>query len=291
MDFLHTLFKKWTVGQRFLITAALLFALGTVIHGIAWVGFGGPMIGPVSWRKPILFCLASGVTCASLAWVLGLLPRSSINCILASVFSVSILGEVALICLQQWRGVASHFNSMTDLDASVLLAIKCLAIIFSATIVLLACQTIFRAAGKSDTVLAAKAGMFFLVVACALGFVIEIQGERQLAKGDSPTEYLEAGVLKFAHGMPMHAIQVLPMVSLVLIRLGIDERLRVNCMWAMISGFSLLTLYALAQTFRGRARLDLDPLSGGIMLAAILCFSMPVVLTLAQWRKKTMQVS
>lgn len=201
------------------------------------------------------------------------------------------MGEVALICLQQWRGVASHFNSMADFDANVLFAIKSLAVIFSAAILLLTWQTIFHAVGRPDTVLAAKAGMVFLVVACALGFLIEVQGEMQLAKGESPTEYLQAGILKFAHGMPMHAIQVFPVVSLILLRIGIDERLRVTCVWAMISGFSLLTLFSLVQTFRGRARLDVDPLSGGLMVAALLCFSVPLIVALAQWRKENMQVS
>ena len=269
--------RSVNVGERFLIAAVVLFAVGTVVHALAWLWLGGPLTGAVSWRKPLLFCVASGLTCASLVWVMRLLPRSTFHSVLAATFSVAIVGEVALICWQQWRGVASHFNRSTDFDAGVLLGIKLLAFVFSAVLVVITWQTLRHAVGRREMVLAAKAGMLLLILSCALGFVIEVQGEKQLAQGDVPTVYQEAGVLKFAHGMPMHAIQILPLCGWVLYQIGAGQRQRYASMWGMIAGFAGLIMFALAQTFRGRSRLDVDWMSGILLALAVVCFAAPLL--------------
>lgn len=84
--------------------------------------------GSVSWRKPILFAFSSGVTCASIGWVVGLLGdppgaarsnRSTRIDRLSFAFSVGICIEVGLISMQTWRGVPSHFNHETPFDSAI----------------------------------------------------------------------------------------------------------------------------------------------------------------------------
>ncbi|MFT5525089.1 MAG: hypothetical protein ACI9HK_003055, partial [Pirellulaceae bacterium] len=105
---------------RLAVVVGIALILSGVGHSVAWLFFGGSWSGPTSIRKPILFGLSAGMTMISMAWILSLLPvrygdRSS-----KIFFSVAMLVEVALITVQQWRGVPAHFNRATALDAAIL---------------------------------------------------------------------------------------------------------------------------------------------------------------------------
>ena len=87
---------------------------------------GGAWEGPVSWRKPIVFGLSFGVTIVTLAWFLTLLRlgRAS-GWAVSLVLSIASIGEVVLISMQKWRGVASHFNETTTFDGLVFSVMQC----------------------------------------------------------------------------------------------------------------------------------------------------------------------
>ncbi|MHB8901309.1 MAG: hypothetical protein ACYC6Y_21380 [Thermoguttaceae bacterium] len=74
-----------------------------------------------------------------------------------------------------------------------------------------------------DVGLATRCGIALLLISCLLGFVSELHGERQLVLGMPPGVYGDAGVMKFAHGMPMHAIQVLPLIAFGLSLTRLEE--------------------------------------------------------------------
>ena len=106
-------------SQRFAYACAALLVLSGLFHVGAFLA-DGPGEGPLPWRKPITFGLSFGVTVATLAWVLGFLrPRRAVAWVLVVVLAVASVGEVALISLQTWRGVPSHFNDSTPFDETV----------------------------------------------------------------------------------------------------------------------------------------------------------------------------
>ena len=116
MDDILTMLKS----RRILSAAALLFLASGLFHLTVWWLAGMPSLaGPVSWRKPITFGFSTGVLFLSLAWVIGLLPASRRRMRQVRVFSALLVAEVALIDMQQWRGVASHFNDSTPFDSAV----------------------------------------------------------------------------------------------------------------------------------------------------------------------------
>ena len=88
---------------------AVLVASGIIHLGIYFL-YGGPWEGEVSWRKPILFGISAGLTSISMGWVWASLSRWKYDGFLSSTAALALLVEVGLIDLQQWRGVASHFN-------------------------------------------------------------------------------------------------------------------------------------------------------------------------------------
>ena len=197
-DILTVLASK---AQRILIWTAVLFLASAAFHALVWFSVGMPSLdGPISWRKPITFGFSSGVLCLSLSWVLGLLPQTPRLVRQASLFSALLITEVALIDMQQWRGVASHFNATTAFDAAVFSTMGVLIMAVSVVIGLWTIALFRRALPTSRSLaLAARAGMVMLNIGNLIGVLMAAT---------------ESTALKPLHGAALHAIQVLPVLAL-----------------------------------------------------------------------------
>jgi hypothetical protein len=120
--------------------------------------------------------------------------------------------------------------------------------------------------------------MVLLLISCLLGFVAEVHGEGRIAADEPPEQFGEAGVMQFAHGMPMHAIQLLLLlVALGLWLLGVDEACRSRSLVFACVGFYGLTVFAMLQTFSGRARLELKPPSAPMLGLSAALLALPAV--------------
>ena len=185
-----------------------LIASGIVYAGV-FFGVGGEWAGPTSLRKPILFGLSTGVTALSMAWVAGGLRARAGDAWLYGCVAIALLLEVALIDLQQGRGVPSHFNHQQPFDHAVSLAMNGLIFYATAAIALMTARTFQTTSFAPDDLEAVRWGMGLLLLGCLIGFGISWLGDLQAAKGLAPETYGQAGVLKFPHGLPLHAIQLL----------------------------------------------------------------------------------
>ncbi|MEV6156276.1 hypothetical protein AB0L53_38620 [Nonomuraea sp. NPDC052129] len=96
----------------------LLLIVSGLVHLGVLVVDGGPWDGPVSWRKPFTFGVSFGLSVLSLTWVSQFIQLRRRN-VLLGVFAVASVVEVALISVQAWRGVPSHFNMSTDVDSLI----------------------------------------------------------------------------------------------------------------------------------------------------------------------------
>lgn len=257
-------------GQLALVGIALLFS--GMSHIVVWAVLGGPWEGAVTWRKPILFGISGGLTSLSLAWVWSKLRLRRGDAWLAAATAWALFVEVLLIDLQRWRGVASHFNRATPLDAALYDAMGVLIIFVSLVIVDLTVR-LFRG-GVSlppDMLLAVRAGMVLLVVSCGLGVWVSVFGDQQVAAGLEPERYGAAGVAKFPHGTVIHAIQWLPAIAWAAQWAGLGERARLRVVAVAVVGTGLLLAYALEQTLAGRARFDATPATAAILVAGLGC--------------------
>jgi hypothetical protein len=194
-------------SQRVLFATGLLFLASGLFHVGVWLNAGMPALeGPVTWRKPITFGLSTGVLFMSLSWVLGLLPQTERLVRQAWLFSALLVAEIALIDMQQWRGVASHFNDSTPFDAAVFTTMGVLIMAASVQIALWT-RALFRHALPTTRAyaVAAKAGMVMLNVGNLVGLFMAAT---------------EATSFKPVHGIALHAIQALPVAVWVVARLG-----------------------------------------------------------------------
>ncbi|WP_433473216.1 hypothetical protein ACQPZP_30805 [Spirillospora sp. CA-142024] len=223
----------WTAGRRveraaYAVGAALM--LSGLLHLVVFAVDGGPWTGPVSWRKPVTFGLSFGLTLVTIAWVstfvrLGDRARNAV----LGVFAADCVAEVALITLQAWRKVPSHFNEETVFDTTVTRMLAAGGGILVVTLVTLAVASFRRNDGTAPSMrLAVRAGFVALMFALASGAVMIARGVAKVESGDQQAAYRVVAALKPAHFVTMHAILVLPLLAWLLAFTGLAEARRVR---------------------------------------------------------------
>ncbi len=248
-----------------------------LLHGVVWQVNGGEWEGAVSWRKPILFGLSTGVTVLSIAWVsTKVRPRRGDGPLLFA-FALTLAVEVVLITLQQWRNQPSHFNRSTSTDAAILTLIEVLITFATVYIVSLTVRVYGPLNATPAMQRAIRDGMALLVLGCLLGVLITLVGYQSLENGTDPATFGEGGVLKFPHGIPLHAIQFLPLV----VTLAESRRWSQSTIRKLVRSGTLLTLsftlFGILQTFTGRPRFEFWPTSYA-MLSLLVAISLTPLL-------------
>lgn len=253
--------RHWWRDPRatWLVGVGLVLVASGLVHAAIWGIRGGPWEGPVTWRKPILFGISGGLTALSAAWVWAALPQRRGDRWLAALSAWALWIEVVLIDLQTWRGVASHFNRATPVDSLLYDAMGVLIVFVSLVLVDLTVRLCREpTAFPADMLLAARAGMVFLVISCALGVWVSVNGDMRLAAGLEPERYGIAGVPKFPHGATIHAIQWLPAVAWIGRWAGLTRGPRRAAVALAILATTALLAFSLVQTLTGHARFDLS---------------------------------
>jgi hypothetical protein len=221
---------------------------------------------PLSFRKPILFGISTGLTLGSLLLLLDDLRPHPWDAPLRTWLCVSLVAEVLLITLQAWRHVPSHFNRNTTVDTAIELSML-LCILFAMLCILALTyrsmqQNAFGNASPARAI-AQQTGMLFLAISCFLGIGITIIGNYQMLSGGSTELFGNKGVLKFPHGAVLHAIQTLVAWSWLCDRL---QAVRGRMSVALLAGAHLAFLiYAMRQTWMGRSRWDVDGLAWALL--------------------------
>jgi hypothetical protein len=278
---------KLGLPHAFERTSVLLLLISGLIHAMVFLGMDRQWEDPLSFRKATLFGISTGVTLWSTLWVLHSLCATRPTHKLSFLLCSSVVLEVALITLQTWRGVESHFNRTTLIDACIEFAMLVLIIIAMACIAWITLRS-WRGNFKSETTRAANSaarwGMFFILISGGIGFAITGLGSMQLAMGNSPRYWPSTppseptsiehpinakGVLKFPHGATLHAIQVLAFIAWLARKAPAAVGLRAVQLWAASHAFFLI--YSIYQTAVGHARFELDILASMSFAASIFC--------------------
>ncbi len=275
-------------ASRFgMMVAATLLASGCIHLAILGV-IGTTWHGPLSLRKPALFGISGGMTMWSLAWLMTQLIPKRFDRLLINAIAISLFIEVALITLQAWRGVASHFNHSTIADATIEITMLGLILFVTGGIFYLTWRTCWLRSVDPAMAIAIRGGMGLLALSCLLGIATSVLGEVSLSAGRSYELWGRAGVLKFPHGVALHAIQMLPIVAW-LIRICGLKRSSVRVVQSVLAAQVFFLLYAVWQTSRGRDRFDWDLIGGNLLAMVVLlslypAFSLARGLVLCRWK-------
>jgi hypothetical protein len=264
-----------------LIGAGWLLIASGVLHVPVWLLDGSEWEGSVSWRKPILFGVSTGMTLWSLGWIVGAMKLgrlANVDRVLSYATTVALVVEVALITLQQWRATPSHFNSETELDRWIDLAMFVLICIAFLGILYFGFRSLGDLRLDDDYAIAARSGMLCLVVSCVIGFVISAYGYERVRAGLEPETFGKSGVTKFPHGIAIHVLQILPAVVFLLRKFDSEPELRRRFVWHLSVTFMSLLIFACVQTLNGQDRFELNsPLAIILLSVSAIAATIPLV--------------
>ncbi len=226
------------------LLAALLGAVGLAHLGLQLV-LGGPWTGPVSWRKPATFGMSFGLTLATVAWVSSLagVPEGR-RSVLLHAYGFASAVEVLVITVQAWRGLPSHFNTSTPVNAALAYTAAAGGALLIAATVLLVCTAARPGAQVAPSMrLALRAGVATFAVAVLTGAAMIALGVTAARSGSLTDAYSAARALKPAHGALMHGMLVLPALAWMTARTDVPEPQRVRSVATATAGY-LLTAVA-----------------------------------------------
>lgn len=245
-----------------------LFASGLVHVGVLLVT-GWTWIGPVSLRKAATFGLSFGLTVASLAWATSFLRLPARRLVLGAFLVTSVV-ETALISMQAWRGVPSHFNFETPFDTAVSMTLALGGGVLIVVGVVCTLAAFVGAGGLAPSMaLAVRAGLVVLLVAFATGAAMVARGVTESRGGAAQLAYDTAGSLKPLHAVAMHAVLVLPALAWLLTQTSWTEERRLRLVWLAVAADAVLTAVVGYEAFAGIAPLA-PPLGLGLLSAAAL---------------------
>jgi hypothetical protein len=293
------------------LTGGLLLAT-LLVHVAALIVLGGPWTGPVSLRKPATFAETGWLIAWSVALILPTLRTSAWQRHVIGVTTILFtVGETAIIGLEAWRGVPSHYNFSTPFDAALMrMGAGGTAFVFLAGVAVLLAAAL-RSGGPASVRLGVRAGIVLLLVGCAIGFVM-ISNNSGVFQGTigsgfanraaaylGPTEatvgpqYLllrpatQGGDLVLPHAIGVHGLLLLAVPAILLARTRLEERRRRQLVGAAVGGVATAMAILLGQAFAQRPLEALSPVALAVLTAcAVALIAAGAGVALALWRER-----
>lgn len=276
----------WVIGTVLLVTM--------VVHIAALVITGGPVSGPVSLRKPATFAETGWLTAWSVALILpALRTRARQRHVIGTAVTLFTVGETAIIGFQAWRGVPSHYNFTTPLDAALMRGgAGGTAGIFLIGVIVLLVAALRSSDSTAGLRLGVCAGIIVLLLGCVIGFVMisnnsgVYQGSvgagfaRQTAGYLGPDvatvgpQYLllrpatQGGDLVAPHAIGIHGLVLLAVPAVLLARTGMTPARQLKVIALAVASVAVGMALLLVQALR---QLPLDALNPLALAALVLC--------------------
>jgi len=230
--------------------------------------------GAPAWLKPAKFAVSLGIYSLTLAWVFTYLPDwPRVRRVVGRMTAAVMVIEAVIISLQAARGTTSHFNVSTPVDG-ILFGIMGLAI-FTQTAASVAVAVALWRRRFADRAFgwALRLGMTMTIVGALTGGLMTRPTEAQLIEAGASGRITIAGAhtvgapdggpglpvtgwstrhgdLRVAHFIGLHAVQALPILTLVAFR-GRGEQARLRLTLAAAALYVSVFAALLVQALRG----------------------------------------
>jgi hypothetical protein len=281
--------KRAFEWHRPLMAVAALMVLCSAAFLIGAAVDPRQVTGAEVWLKPLKFSLSILIYSVTWAWLIAHLPRFSKAAHTAgTVIAVALAVEQIAIVAAAASGMSSHFNVSTPLSTTLwgVMAVS-ITVLYVATFVTTVLLFWMPLSTVSLTV-AVRAGAGLALVGLGLAFLMTGPTAQQLddyqgivgahtvgvSDGGPGLPILGwstvAGDLRIPHFVGMHALQLIPLVAIVLdllgrrIRLLADDRVRTRLVIVAATAFAAVLAVLTLQALGGQSIVRPE---GGILLA------------------------
>ncbi len=213
--------------QRVLMTAGFGFIALLLILGIISLFDSQQILGINRWIKPMKFASSIAIFLWTLAVYLYFLREHEKASRVISLGVIAMMcGEMILIIMQAARGTTSHFNHSTAFN-DMIFSVMGLMITVSTILIIYLTALYFRARFEMPkaTVWGMRLGLVLFLLASFEGGYMSAQIGHAVGVADGGAGLplvnwsTEGGDLRAAHFVGMHALQMIPLFSLMLVRL------------------------------------------------------------------------
>lgn len=218
---------------RPLLGLAAAMAVLTVVALIGLAVDPRQVTGLPLWAKPLKFAISTALYAVTFSWLIGQLERfRRLGAIAGAITTVGLAIELLLITGVAITGQTSHFNISDGLHATIWYSMAgAIAAVWIMT--LLVAVALFRTPlGDSARTLAIRGGTVIAIVGMALAMLMTVGDEEGYARGIAGAHTVGladggpglpilgwstvAGDLRIPHFVGMHALQLLPLLAIVL---------------------------------------------------------------------------
>ncbi|MFD3995628.1 hypothetical protein [Streptomyces sp. NPDC058583] len=237
------------------------------------------LVGVPIWTKPFKFSVSFVAYTLSLAWMLSLLPRGRrVGWWAGTVVTVASAAEMVLITLQVIRGKRSHFNHATPFDDTVFQLMGATVLVLWLGTLVIAVLLLRAKILDRAMAWAVRLSSLIALAGAAVGFLMVRPTPEQLEVDESPITGAHAvgvpdggpsmpltgwasngGDLRIPHFFGMHALQLIPLLLLVLAALAprfarlADERVRLRLTLTASAAYAATFVLLTWQALRGQA--------------------------------------
>jgi hypothetical protein len=262
LQWLAEIYREGYRRQPLLWGFAVLMVAAMVPTIAAYLIDGRQLYGIDVWTKPLKFEVSLAFYFGTIAWLWDALAEDRRNGRLLKVFASVAVGaatvEMIYIIVQAGRGVASHFNETTTVEAILFPLMGLGALAISALAAALAVAV--ARGGRAGLAPAYRLG---IVLGLAVSFVLGVSAGLVIARngghwvGAPHTDAgglpifgwtRSGGDLRVAHFFGLHAMQFIPIVGWLATRRG---RSGTWAVWLAAAALTGLTAFTLWQALHG----------------------------------------
>lgn len=240
-------------------TTAINAAIALVLVALIPFDTAAPILGVGRWVKPLKFAISIALFTGTMGWLLAYVKDARPRAVIAISWAIcaAMVGEIALITAQAARGVRSHFNAGSALDATLfsmmgtLIALNTVAVAYAAWLFLRPQRTVSGAYLSGI-----RFGLVVLLLASAVGGMMVGKGSHTIgtADGGAGLAFVNwsttGGDLRVAHFVGMHALQGLPLLGWMLDRARIARGQTV--VRAAALGWTVVTVLLIGEALAAR---------------------------------------
>lgn len=277
----------WIASPALMATAAIM-CIVLVANLIGLVVDDRIITGMPAWLKPAKFSSSVIIYTTTLAWMFRFIPeRSRLRQRAGGIIAAMLCLEIVVIDLQAWRGTTSHFNYTSVLNG-VLFGIMGLSILVLWVASIIVMVAFFRTT-FADPALGwlVRFGALIMVVGAGLGAAMTRPTTEQLAQLERGVAVKTVGAhtvgapdggpgipgfgwstrhgdWRVAHFVGLHALQLLPLLYLLI---GRVRNVRRRARLAIVAGVSYSVLVGILawQALRGQSVVTPDSLTFSVL--------------------------